>query len=74
MKIKDEVDYNGHKLDGKLHGDTTLTRRIESGAITQITPTGWIEVTLKSGIKVCMPEDQMKIACGLIADVTTGGT
>ena len=66
MKIGDKINYNGHFLDGKLSGITTFTRRIDSGTVTKIIPNGCIEVTLKSGAKVCMPEERMKNACGLV--------
>jgi len=65
MKIGDQVNYNGHLLDGKDHGDTTITRRIESGVVTNITADNWIEVTLESGMKVCMFETRMRTACRL---------
>ena len=48
----------------KEHGDTDLTRRIEPGTVTKLLPNNWVEVTLESGIKVAMSENDMKIACG----------
>jgi len=65
MNIGDTVKYNGHRLDGKEHGDTDLTRRIEPGTVTKLLPNNWVEVTLESGIKVAMSENDMKIACGV---------
>ena len=62
MNIGQEVIYNGHKLD-KVKGNTTITRRIEPGIVTNITPQGWINVKLKSGILVSMSEERMNIAC-----------
>lgn len=68
MKIGDEINYNGHKPHGHDHGDTTIIDRIEAGTVTTITPEGWIEVTLESGMRVCMSEERMKIACELEDD------
>ena len=64
MKIGQKISYDGHRLDA-VKGDTTITRRVENGIVTHINQTtGWIEVTLDSGMRVFMPETKMKYVCG----------
>ena len=66
MYLEQKVNYDCHKLDAFDNGITTLTRRRERGTVTFINEgTGWVKVTLDSGIEVFMSEFNMKIACGL---------